>query len=243
MGIPCFLMVESGLQRVWLRRYAGSNEPCTKGSYHNAMTLVGDFPESKDTEGYVEQIPAETYQGDTRWPARCPCGYEFGKGDIFQVFTRSLYRRTDGGNLPGGAAHVSLEEAPVGAMWNAWWQGEGRRLKAEGRAEFFPGRGVGPDGMSLVVRMPGGHDWGIDGRCSNCDSPCARCAKPYHQCQCRYPEGYKDSHPHQCWVRHGAPPKLTVDKGAPGQSCKAGAGSIIVPGWHGFLRNGILEPC
>jgi hypothetical protein len=34
---------------------------------------------------------------------------------------------------------------------------------------------------------------------------------------------------------------LTVDKN--GDTCAAGAGSILTPAWHGFLRNGELVAC
>ncbi len=67
----------------------------------------------------------------------------------------------------------------------------------------------------LVVVTPGG-EWDIDTRCSNCTLPTDRA--------------------HRCWVRHGTPPNITIDKG--GHSCAAGAGSILTPRWHGFLRNG-----
>ena len=80
----------------------------------------------------------------------------------------------------------------------------------------------GPDGRSLHVKLPGGHHWCIDSQASNCDQP--------HR-------------PHKCWVRTGTPPLLNVTKGAPGESCNAGAGSILVPNWHGFLRNGQLVSC
>jgi len=43
---------------------------------------------------------------------------------------------------------------------------------------------------------------------------------------------------HHCWVRHGVPPSITVDKNGP--TCEAGAGSILTKNWHGFLRNGML---
>lgn len=79
----------------------------------------------------------------------------------------------------------------------------------------------GQDGRSLCVVLPNGHEWMIDGRASNCTKPQDR--------------------EHRCWVRHGEPPVLTVDKN--GNTCAAGAGSIGVPGWHGFLRNGVLEEC
>lgn len=76
----------------------------------------------------------------------------------------------------------------------------------------------GPDGRALVVKLPGNHDWLIDSRCSNCTRP--------------------DDKIHKCWVRHGVPPTITVDKN--GDTCNAGAGSIQVPGFHGFLKGGYI---
>lgn len=70
----------------------------------------------------------------------------------------------------------------------------------------------------LMVRCPSDRDWDIDSRASNCTLPNDRL--------------------HRCWVRHGEPPNLTVDKA--GLTCSAGAGSIGLPNWHGFLRNGEL---
>lgn len=78
----------------------------------------------------------------------------------------------------------------------------------------------GPDGKTLVVRLPpDGHDWIVDSRASNCTLP-------------------KDD-VHKCWIRHGTPPNITVDKR--GVTCSAGAGSIKTPKWHGFLQNGVLR--
>jgi len=75
----------------------------------------------------------------------------------------------------------------------------------------------GDDGRAIMCRVPDKHDWHIDGPCSNCTRP---------------------NEPHRCWVRHGVPPNLTVDKN--GDTCAAGAGSILTPQWHGFLRDGEL---
>jgi hypothetical protein len=72
------------------------------------------------------------------------------------------------------------------------------------------------DGRHLFAVTPSGHHWDIDGRASNCTMPTERL--------------------HRCWIRHGEPPLVTVDK--LGVTCAAGAGSIAVPGYHGFLRNG-----
>lgn len=78
----------------------------------------------------------------------------------------------------------------------------------------------GPDGNILIVETPGG-SWNIDSRASNCDR--------------------RDDHVHHCWIRHGEPPNITVDKN--GDTCGAGAGSIQCGSYHGFLRNGHLEQC
>lgn len=78
----------------------------------------------------------------------------------------------------------------------------------------------GSDGRAYVVRTPGG-DWHIDGRASNCTR--------------------KDDDVHRCWVRHGEAPLFTVDKN--GDTCAAGAGSILCGSYHGFLRAGYLEGC
>lgn len=78
----------------------------------------------------------------------------------------------------------------------------------------------GVDGKSYCVRTPGG-DWVIDSRASNCTRP-------------------NDS-THKCWLRHGEAPNFTVDKN--GDTCSAGAGSILMRNYHGFLRNGELTDC
>lgn len=86
---------------------------------------------------------------------------------------------------------------------------------------------AGFDGRCLVVRTPGG-DWIIDSEASNCTR--------------------KGDKTHRCWVREGEPPNVTVGKG--GETCAAGAGSILQEkrgghsrDYHGFLRNGYLEEC
>jgi len=75
------------------------------------------------------------------------------------------------------------------------------------------------DGKHLIAKCPSGVWWAIDGKASNCTMPDDR--GPGH---------------HYCWVRHGVPPNLTVDKN--GHTCAAGAGSIVAGDYHGFLLNG-----
>lgn len=77
------------------------------------------------------------------------------------------------------------------------------------------------DGQYLVVKLPNGNDWAIDSRANNCTMP--------------------TDDVHQCWVRHGEAPEIHVDKN--GQTCAAGAGSILSGNYHGFLHHGWLVEC
>lgn len=74
---------------------------------------------------------------------------------------------------------------------------------------------------NLAVKTPGG-EWCIDSQSRNCGIPDDRQQERHH-----------------CWIRHGEPPNITVDKA--GATCSAGAGSIQCNSYHGFLRNGYLE--
>lgn len=85
---------------------------------------------------------------------------------------------------------------------------------------YFYGKDVYSE-PHLIVVLPGGHHWDIDSRASNCTLP--------------------EDDDHKCWIRHGTPPEITVDKN--GNTCSAGSGSIMMGGYHGFLRNGYLEDC
>lgn len=76
----------------------------------------------------------------------------------------------------------------------------------------------GPDGIHLCVRTPGG-DWLVDGSSSNCTRP---------------------GEEHECWVRHGDPRTGDVHVDKNGNTCAAGAGSIVKGNYHGFLHNGYL---
>jgi hypothetical protein len=110
----------------------------------------------------------------------------------------------------------SERELPIGALWATEVDPKGIDL-----SKGWYARRLGDDGHSIACKMPGGHTWYIDGGCSNCT---------------------RKGEPHHCWVRHGSiGDALTIDKN--GNTCSAGAGSIIVPGWHGFLRDGRLVEC
>lgn len=161
MAVTCFWLEPADLMEVGLRRYQRSEAPCPreggKWTYHGALSVLSRVPITwsaeppdgltfRDDAGRYAVAPFE-YPGhdDPRWPARCECGYEFGAGDPWQEWTDRLYQRADTGGL------VTLRDAPDGAMWDATW---------------VPWKG--PDGRCLVVKCPGGSDWTIDGRASNC---------------------------------------------------------------------------
>ncbi len=86
-------------------------------------------------------------------------------------------------------------------------------------AWWMPESFRGSDGVALVVRCPNGRDWSVDAESSNCT---------------------RKGETHACWVRHGDPRecRLTVDKN--GDTCAAGAGSILAGDYHGFLQHGVL---
>lgn len=86
----------------------------------------------------------------------------------------------------------------------------------------------GFDGKSVVCVVPYHREgvntdtthWYIDSRASNCTMP--------------------DDSEHRCWVRHGTVgERIHVDKN--GCTCRAGAGSIGVSGFHGFLHGHVLR--
>lgn len=201
--IKCF-WIEPLLEcKYWLRTYEavnGSNCPIT-GSYHNAMIPLpdGKMEFYEDHGRKLVRCIDEPTSELSSYPTACDCGFQFTSGAQQHVFHRQLYQRADTGEK------FTVEDAPVGAMWNAWWYGK-----------FWQGS----DGMSIMVKTPGG-EWCIDSQASNCTMP--------------------GDTEHRCWVRHGKPPELTVDKN--GKTCGAGAGSIGQRTYHGFLRNGWLEQC
>ena len=77
----------------------------------------------------------------------------------------------------------------------------------------------------LMVIVPTMHWWDLSGRASNCTK--------------------KNDTTHRCWIAHGDPATgelVHVDKN--GLTGQAGAGSLAISGWHGFLHHGdIHERC
>jgi hypothetical protein len=86
-------------------------------------------------------------------------------------------------------------------------------------AWWMPDYWRGPDGIALMVKCPNGHEWHVDSQASNCT---------------------RKGQPHECWVRHGDPRQANVTVDKHGDTCAAGAGSIVAGDYHGFLQAGIL---
>lgn len=161
--IRCFMIepVQPPQAHYYLRRYRSRSEedakcPCNYG-YHNAKFQIEDGPVKQIAGGkdrcYIANGIPEPARDDPRWPKICECGYVFLESDEWQLFQKELYRRVDNGEI------VTLEDAPAGAMWNAWWMTSDRDYKG-------PGSYVGSDGLCLSVKTPGG-DWLVDGPANN----------------------------------------------------------------------------
>lgn len=193
--IQCFMLDDMHVSRYALRRYRGSEKgdkcPGSFG-YHNAMSApIADVPDDPEKVGICGTRPPEVDHADPRWPARCECGYAFREDDTWQVFAQRLLKRVDTGDV------LTWEDAPAGAMFDASW---------------YHGWMQGDDGRSLMVKLPGGAEWLIDGHANNC------------ACKGQKIAG------HHCWTRTGTPPNITAHP------------SILVPGHHGWLREGRLVP-
>jgi hypothetical protein len=210
-GVRCFLLYPTETVRLWLRRYTASGGGPTytcAGGFHNVKVFFADVPAvfapgtTDARRRIVTHDAVAPPREDPRWPCACTCGAAFAEEDPWQLFYDLLYRRADTGEL------LSLRDAPPGAMWTAWWL-----------EELISG----PDGNSLMVVLPNGRQWFIDGQASNCTMK----------------DDYQQRR-HHCWVRHGTPPALIVDKN--GVTCGAGGGSILSGDYHGFLGTNGAAP-
>ncbi len=149
----CYWLEPTDRVRLWLRRYVSSTKATGTGSrgYHNAMAAFGEHPVRYGEEGPNGHKYLGSFEDmgpppdDPRWPVSCECGYVFAPEDERQVFNRSVHRRADTG------AEMTIEEAPPGAMWDAWWSGEVKSA----------------DGVQLMVKLPNGSEWWVDGPSHN----------------------------------------------------------------------------
>lgn len=182
--VTCFLIVPANRSRVRLRRWSDSTtKPCPKrGEWcHEAAIDVGVFDGADPPPNGDDPV---RYPHDSApWPTHCEhCGAPFVDEDTWQVFYDDVYTRADG--TPG---EYSLRRLPPGAMYDATWLDQHR----------------GPDGRSLILMLPDGRPWHIDGGSTNGNG----------------------------WTRTGTVPRITARP------------SILTPGYHGWLTDGVLTPC
>lgn len=214
-------------ERVWLRRYRSKTISDSEGGvverpgcplpwgYHDHMILLKDRPYGLVGSINASSDPDRPSDDSPYWPTHCACGYAFQEDDPKQVFNMRLYRGAPDGQL------YTLRDAPPGAMWDAEWFHD---------CEWM----VGPDGIALMVKLPNGNDWCVDQEASNCT-----------RTQWQPVEGQPNSRrwggrTHYCWVRTGDPRTGNVHVGKDGNTCAAGAGSILSGNYHGFLHHGFL---
>ena len=227
MPTPCYLIEQTDRALLSLRRFGFGpsaaepdrhecpGRPPTTGhggsvyryGCDGSSGYLEEIPLVLSADGYLELAP-EPPHDDPRWPATCEhCGEPFSHDELWQANQEPVYVVVAA--VPGAALDVGMEtplrDAPPGAMWFAAWLREWS---------------IGFDGCGLMVRLPDGHDWRVDGEATNCTR--------------------KGDRTHRCWLREGEPPYVTAGKHPHELTCSAGAGSIASPGYHGFLQNGIL---
>jgi len=152
MNVPCYWLEETGKLRRSFRRYCQDHdcsaqpppEPGKVGGYCDDEAFLDEIDWPVKTVVDCFEMPHD----DPRWPKACHlCHRPFRPDDQWQIFTDTIYRRTDTGAL------LTLREATPGAMWDAWW---------------YPDQWKNPtDGRALMLRLPGGHDWCVDSKSAN----------------------------------------------------------------------------
>lgn len=162
MDTVCFWLEPTDRIRRHLRRYASYREgsperrPClvSEQGFHQAWVRIEDagavWAEPDAIAGGRKSLKnhdVADFIGDKRWPAACACGYKFVESDDRQVVSDLIYRRPDTGE------EMTLRDAPVGALWDAWWL-RGTRTG--------PTTYGGPDGRVITVKTPAGA-WVVDG--------------------------------------------------------------------------------
>ena len=168
--IECFMVEPTKTVARYLRRFTiGASSPCPFHlGGHTAEVRIEDGPEVPGrTPGHYAGS-AEHDPSDPRWPAQCDCGYFFLNDDARQLSMYRLYVRAVPLDPSVAQAPFTLREAPAGAMWYADW---------------FADIWKGPDGHCLMLKLPHGHEWVIDG---------------------------PSTHSGPGWTRQGEPPRLTV---------------------------------
>lgn len=213
MGHSCFLLTPVSKIRIWCRRYDNvyPHQPCPAepGQYsYHDQMLLLGDFDFPYVPGEYEDWC--DFQESIRPPKDSAAWPKTCKcGLVFpDTFNWQMFTERIHQRSDNGAL-TTFREAPPGAMWYAWWM----KSEQSGYNWDWDNQTEAP----LICKTPGG-EWNIDSRASNCTM--------------------KDDRKHRCWIRHGEPPNITVDKN--GLTCAAGAGSIQCGNYHGFLQSGKL---
>lgn len=256
MRWKAFWLEPTKFAQIRLRRYASiKGTPCTKHptgwDTHEWSTvlfereLISDWmvkvvEESGEWKGdwhwsHIQNVPP----GDPRFGDSCSnCGFKFAYGDDYgyspkpndrsygqsQTWVDILYAGAPDGKL------YTWDGAPSGAMRDAEWL---KRFHCAPENNEY----IGPDGLALQVKTPAG-EWMVDSQASNCTRD--------QRVAVDTPEGREGKltqfrRTHYCWVRHGDPRTGYVHVDKAGETCAAGAGSILIGKFHGFLHHGYLR--
>lgn len=151
MPWTCYMIESTDREKRYLRRFTWQAEghcPAHPRWGHDARVLIDEAPmppkPAEDDGPFHERIVKEWPHDDRRWPAQCACGYEFQDTDQWRLHTETIYRRLDTG------AEMTIKDAPIGAMYDAWWLHDMKSFRVV-------------DGHTLMVKLPGGGEWCIDG--------------------------------------------------------------------------------
>lgn len=216
--IKAFLMEPTMTRRLFLRRYVMSTKNrCPKSSEWGCDT--GFAPLGVPDEPFAWQVEDDGYQKYPEPPKiapedpRWPTHCEECGGALPPEAERQVHQEQVWRRADTGEL-IPRRSFPPGALWYE----DGPHY---GFASVF--KAGGPDGKVLCAICPGGGAWCINSRASNCSR--------------------RDDETHRCWVRHGDPRAGTIHVDKNGNTCAAGAGSIISGKWHGFLHNGHFTGC
>lgn len=214
MPTACFFLMGTDRNRRWLRRYTQTHAggwTCAEG-WHEASVPIADGPR-RVSENHGPHVTEDDPVEDFADDPRWPTHCADGCG---YAFTDDDARQVLTRRIYRVDAVMPGAALDVGAEATIEEAPPGAMWYADWMGEWAQG----PDGRSLQVKLPDGHTWTVDGEATNCTR--------------------KGDRSHHCWVRHGTPPLITVDKA--GETCQAGGGSIQTANYHGFLREGTLTP-
>lgn len=143
MTWQCYMLEPTDHVQRHLRRFTWSSRAtCLDSSNgHDASFRIEDIA-LLPQDGLYSHSDDSYPHDDSRWPSTCSCGYSFTDDDEWQCSQFRIYQRTntqDQYTLTYGQP----DSAKPGAMWQATWWTETEEY--------------------LILRLPNGHDWAIDG--------------------------------------------------------------------------------